>query len=154
MDDSYGLHPLHHIAGRGTTVLLCLLWSLVEVQSQTVYPHLTFRGNNLSNHSYVDIAEVGEDRGDPGNTVQCHTDLMGCCSDGSPLPPGHWFTPSNTRLNRNGNIRQDRDGRVVHIRHRNNVNGPTGIYRCFIATTANSVGETLYVGLYGSEGGK
>ena len=50
---------------------------------------------------------------------------------------------------------QDREGdEVVHLRRRNsNVNGPTGIYRCVIATTAVSGGETLYVGLYGSGGG-
>ena len=54
---------------------------------------------------------------------------------------------------------QDRDTQVVHLRRRNSANDPTGIYRCFIATNAannvndGSVGETLYVGLYGSEGG-
>ena len=152
-------------------VLLCLLWSLVEVQSQIEYPHLTFMGRNLSNHSYVDITEVGEDRGakdgpdSDSDTVQCHTDLEACCSDMLDLPPGDWFPPgSNTRLGTRGDggdMFQDREGDdVVHLRRRNsNVNGPTGIYRCFIATNAvhddsdGSVGETLYVGLYGSEGG-
>ena len=147
-------------------VLLCLLWSLVEVQSQTAY--LTLSRRNLPNHSYVDITQVGNDRGarDGGdidtNTIQCHTDLGTCCSDSEELPPGDWFTPSNTELtnNPNSNMSQDRDPQVVHLRRRNDeVTGPTGIYRCFIATNAvnedgdGSVGETLYVGLYGSEGG-
>ena len=143
-------------------VLLCLLWSLVEVQSQTEYPHLTFRGNHLSNHSYVDITEVGNDKSN--NTVWCHTDLVGCCADNQLLPPGDWFTPINTKLNRNGDIHQDRDGQgspggVVHLQRRNNANSPTGIYRCVIATNAahndsdGSVGETLYVGLYYGSGG-
>ena len=140
-------------------LLLCLLWALVEVQSQTEYPYLTFRGNNLSNHSYVDITEVGNVKsGDDSNTIQCHNDLVDCCADSQELPPGDWFTPSNTKLGRNGDIRQDRDGHgspggVVHLRRRNNANGPTGIYRCVIATNDDSDGETLYVGLYGSEGG-
>ena len=141
-------------------VLLCLLWSLVEVQSQTEYPYLTFRGNNLPNHSYVDITQVGDVRiGDDNNTVQCHTDLETCCVDSQELPPGDWFAPgSDTRLRNpteGGNIVQDRDGnQIVHIRRRNNANSPTGIYRCVIATNAVSDGETLYVGLYyGSEGG-
>ena len=135
-------------------VLLCLLWSLVEVQSQTEYPYLTFRGNNLPNHSYVDITEVERERsGSNTDTVQCHTDLVTCCSDNQELPPGDWFTPSNTKLNRNGDIRQDREGGVVHLERRNNANGPTGIYCCVIATNAVSGGETVYVGLYTTGGG-
>ena len=132
----------------------------MEVQSQTEYPYLTFRGNNLPNHSYVNITQVGEDEtGSNTDTVQCHTDLVGCCADGNPLPPGDWFRPSNTKLTKSGDIRQDRDPQLVHLQRRNNANSPTGIYRCFIATNAvhndsdGSVGETLYVGLYGSEGG-
>ena len=55
--------------------LLCLLWSLVEVQSQTV-PYVTFLGNPLSNHSYVDLSQVGNNWfGNDSDTVQCHTDL-------------------------------------------------------------------------------
>ena len=144
-------------------LLLCLLWSLVEVQSQTKYPYLTFKGNNLPNHSYVDITQVGDDQyGDDSNTVQCHTDLMTCCSDGLELPPGDWFTPSNTQLtnSRSSDMFQDRNSRVVHLRRWPwEVTGPTGIYHCFIATNAvhndsdGSVGEILYVGLYGSGGG-
>ena len=142
--------------------LLCLLWSLVEVQSQTdhEYPYLTFRGNNLPNHSYVDITKVGNVRsGDDSDTVQCHTDLETCCSDSQELPPGDWFTPSNTELtnSQSSNMYQDRNSQVVHLRRRNNATGPTGIYRCFIAIHNDcdgSVGKTLYVGLYyGSEGG-
>ena len=145
-------------------LLLCLLWSLVEVQSQTEYPYLTFRGNNLSNHSYVDITRVGRERFVNSDTVQCHTDLVGCCEDGEELPPGGWFPPgSDTRLedlNQPGGMFQARDPLVIHLcRRRTDVTGPTGIYRCFIATNAvhndsdGSVGETLYVGLYGSGGG-
>ena len=96
-------------------VLLCLLWSLVEVQSQTEYPYLTFRGNYLPNHSYVDITQVGQDP--HGDTVQCRTDLVTCCSDSQELPPGHWFAPGiDTRLSSPGrkgdDIYQDRDTQV------------------------------------------
>ena len=145
-------------------VLLCLLWSLVKVQSQTEYPYLTFRRNNLLNHSYVDITQVGANRNDlRRNTVQCHTDLVTCCSDLEELPPGDWFPPgSDTRLKhykKGDDMSQDRNAQVVHLQRRINANGQTGIYRCFIATNAthnNSdrlVGETVYVGLYGSGGG-
>ena len=53
---------------------------------------------------------------------------------------------------------EDRRSQVVHIRHRNNPTGPSGIYRCVIPTNAvhddsdPSVGETVYVGLYGNGG--
>ena len=144
-------------------VLLCLLWSLVEVQSQTA-PYVTFLGNTLSNHSYVDLSQVGDDRtGDDSDTVQCHTDLNTCCRSAVGPHRGDWFAPgSDTRLpflGEPGDIYEDRQEMVVHMRRRNNADGPSGIYRCVIATNAvhddsdESVGETVYVGLYSSGGG-
>ena len=145
-------------------VLLCLLWFLVEAQSQTV-PYVTLLGNTLSNHSYVDLSQVGDDyTGSDSNTVQCHTDLSTCCRSDYGPHRGDWFPPgSETRLpwhSEPGDIFEDRQEMVVHIRRRNNATGPSGIYRCVIATLAvhndsdQSVGETVYVGLYyGSEGG-
>ena len=57
--------------------LLCLLWSLVEVQSQTEYPYISFMGNTPPNHSNVNLDEVGPSQDGPdNNTVQCHTDLV------------------------------------------------------------------------------
>ena len=149
-------------------VLLCLLWSLVEVQSQTEHPYISFRGNTLPNHSYVDLSQVGEDRtGSDSNTVQCHTDLDTCCRNEQGIHRGDWFPPgSDTRLNFSNDasgctcMYEERRSQVVHIRRRNNPTGPSGIYRCVIATNAvhnnsdQSVGETVYVGLYGSGGGK
>ena len=141
-------------------VLLCLLWSLVEVQSQTV-PYVTFLGNHLPNHSYVDLSQVGNNRtGSDSDTVQCHTDLSTCCRGSVGIHRGDWFPPgSDTRLtfySDGDDIYEDRQAQVVHIRRRNNPTGPSGIYRCVIATNAvhddsdESVGETVYVGLYGN----
>ena len=48
-------------------LVLLLLWSLVEVHSQTA-PYVSFMGENLPNHSYVDLTLVGTDNSDPGNT--------------------------------------------------------------------------------------
>ena len=145
-------------------VVLCLLWSLVEVQSQTEFPNITFLGTTLSNHSYVNLSQVGEDRsGSDSDTVQCHTNIQTCCRGSVGIHRGDWFAPGNdTRLpfySEPGDIYEDRQDMVVHIRRRNNANGPSGIYRCVIATIAvhddsdQSVGETVYVGLYGSGGG-
>ena len=148
-------------------VLLCLLWSLVEVQSQTEYPYISFRGTTLSNHSYVDLSQVGEDRsGSDSDTVQCHTDLNTCCRLNESIgviARGNWFPPgSDTRLpfhSEEGDIYEDRQVMVVHIRRWNNPTGPSGIYRCVIPTNAVNddkdqfLGETVYVGLYGNGGG-
>ena len=60
-------------------LLLSLLWSLVEVHSQSEYPYVSFMGQNLTRHSYVDLTLVGTDDSDPGNTVRCITDLDTCC---------------------------------------------------------------------------
>ena len=97
------------------------------------------------------------------NTVECHTDLTTCCRDEQGPHIGDWFAPGgDTRLPfsaEGGDIYETRQSQVVHIRRRNNPTGPSGIYRCVIATNAvhnnsdPSVGETVYVGLYGSGGG-
>ena len=56
-------------------LLLCLLlWSLVD--SQTV-PYVSFRGETLPNHGYVDLSLVG-DAEDDSDSAQCHTDLTSC----------------------------------------------------------------------------
>ena len=147
-------------------VLLCLLWSLVEVQSVTEYPHIYFRGNILPNHSYVDSSEMKENIY-LNRTLQCRTDLETCCRSQSNGIPGRgdWFTPgSDTRLPFGSETRygiyEDRQSQVVHLRRRNYViNRPFGIYRCVIPTNAvhddndPSVGETVYVGIYDKEGG-
>ena len=144
-------------------VLLYLLWSLVEVQSQTEYPYISFMGTTLPNHSYVDFNNVGDDRHGPdNNTVQCYTDLENCCDTHQLSPRGDWFFPDDTRLpffNKSGDIKEAHLSQVVHIHRRNNPTGPSGIYCCFIGTSAvhdnndPSVGEAVYVGLYGNGGG-
>ena len=148
-------------------VLLCLFWSLVEVQSQIV-PYISFKGKNLPNHSYVNLGQVGEDKtGSDNDTVQCHTDLSTCCRKQPNGIPGRgdWFAPgSDTRMpfgmeDQPHDMYEDREAQVVHIRRRYNArNELSGIYRCVIPTnTVNddngSVGETVYVGLYKGSGG-
>ena len=123
-------------------------------------------GNYLSNHSYVDFDDVGETRGLYGSdtdTVQCHTDLSTCCRTEQHSPRGDWFFPNGTRLpfyNESDDIEESLLPQVVHIRRVNSaINGPSGIYRCFIGTNAvhdvndPSVGEAVYVGLYHNGGG-
>ena len=60
-------------------LLLCLLWSLVEVHSQTA-PYLTFNDSLIPNHAYVDLSLMmypgnGDTTAHISSTVICHTDL-------------------------------------------------------------------------------
>ena len=148
-------------------VPLCLLWSLAE---ETEHPYISFMGNPLPNHSYVNLSQVGcYHIGHYSDTVQCHTDLSTCCRRQSNGIPGRgdWFAPgSEMRLpfySSRDSIQEDRQYQVVHLCHRRyyGVNGTSrsGIYRCVIPINAvhndsdASVGETVYVGLYTGEGG-
>ena len=130
----------------------------MEVQCQQTVPYVSFMGQTLTDHSYVDISQVGT--GD--ETVQCHTNLVTCCSGAQGPHRGDWYFPNGYRLNipgapGAGNIFETRLDMRVDIRHINNANEPTGIYRCDISTDAihdNGMRETVYVGLYTSDGGK
>ena len=138
-------------------LLLCLLWSLVTVHSQTV-PYVSFMGVNLTNHAYVNLATVGEDINDPGNTVRCHSDLSTCCSPKEGDHRGSWYFPDGVKLRftaSSDDIVMDREPQEVHMLRRSDVMSPSGMYRCDIETMAvndNDVdtitGETVYVGLY------
>ena len=138
-------------------VSLILLWSLVEVHSQT-FPYVSFMGQTLANHSYVDLSLVG----DASDNVVCHTDLTTCCSGGQGIHRGDWYLPDGDRLQFSydgGNIFEHRSAQGVYLHRRNSATSPVGIYRCEIAT--NEVHDTdisvrdvpVYVGLYTASGG-
>ena len=138
--------------------LLLLLLFLVEVHSQQTYPYVSFMGQTLADHSYVDLNTVGSDS-DNSDSVVCHTDLGTCCSGGQGIHRGDWYFPDGTPLQFSGNIYLGRSAQRVAIR-RTTTTGPTGIYRCRIATNAVhsntdiSVRDSVYVGLYPTDEGK
>ena len=142
-------------------IAIYLIWSLVEVHSQTV-PYVSFMGDILPNHAYVDLTTVGEDISASGDTVRCHTDLTSCCSMNEGVHRGDWYFPNGSVLSGSnamggGDIYKLRDAQKVHIRRRNDAMSPSGIYRCEIETVAdddavNNI-ESVYVGLYPSSGG-
>ena len=55
-------------------------------------------GENLPNHSYVDLTLVGTDNSDPGNTVRCITDLSTCCTSNQGVHRGDWYFPDGDSL--------------------------------------------------------
>ena len=142
--------------------LLLLLLFLVEVHSQQTFPYVSFGLTALADHSYVDLSTVGS-ASNNSDSVVCHTDLDTCCSGSQGPHRGDWYFPDGTVLPfivNNVPIALGRAARIAVIRRTNDVAGPTGIYRCRIATVAvhsdtdQSVGETVYVGLYPADGGK
>ena len=147
---------------KGMTVAILLLlgmlcWPLVNSQS---FPYVSFMGQTLANHSYMDLSYVGDDYHSGSNGIQCHTDLHTCCTGAQGQHRGDWYFPDGTtRLPFYGHIYERRGSERVALHRRNNANSPTGIYRCYIPTNAvhddnrNSVRDTVYVGLYTASGG-
>ena len=136
-------------------VSLSLLLSLVGVYSQQIFPYVSFMGQTLANHSYVDLRLVG----DIGNTVQCHTDLNTCCTESEGIHRGDWYFPNGNRLqfSDSSDIYERRNNMRVDLR-RTGAAFPSGLYRCDISTnnvhndTDSSVRDTVYIGLYASGG--
>ena len=147
-------------------LLLSLLWSLVEVNSQQTFPYVSFMDQTLANHSYVDLSLVWRPDISGSDGVQCITDLSTCCSGAQGYHRGDWYFPNGTRLpfnEANVDTYEFRWSKRVDIRRRrysyNDLNPPLGIYHCDIPTNAvhddndNSVRDIVYVGLYTASGG-
>ena len=132
----------------------------MEVHSQTEYPYVSFMGEILPNHAYVNLSLVGSS---DSNSVQCHTDLDTCCRVSYGIHLGDWNPPdSEQRLPfmtvASADIYEFRGAQRVDLRRRNNADMPSGICRCDIPTNAVhdddniTVRESVYVGLYASGG--
>ena len=152
-------------------LLLFLLWSLVEVHSQTA-PYLTFMGETLPDHSYVDLSVLGEFANETDHVV-CHTDLTTCCGGVDDPDRGRWYFPNGTKelplveedgitATTNPIVERRRPTETVSlIRGTGPGDTPSGIYRCSIETNAvNTPGydyrieetESIYVGVYSTGG--
>ena len=136
--------------------LLLLSVCLAEIHCQTTFPYVSFLGQTLANHSYVDLSTVLMTI----VTVLCVT--LTCCSGAQGIHRGIWSFPDVTILPFSGDsvpIGLARAARIAVIRHTSGTTGPTGIYRCGIQTIAVhddsdiSVRDTVYVGLYTGSGG-
>ena len=139
---------------RSSAVLLLFLCAVIEVCSQT-FPYVSFMGVHLSNHSYINLTQVG-DHGD--DAVQCVTNLSSCCTITQGEDRGNWyqyFIADETKLVRcKGNnskaLCRLRKNQRVELRRRNN-NVTSGMYLCVIEANGTNTGF-LYVGLYASGG--
>ena len=89
-----------------------------------------------------------------GDSVQCHTDLATCCSNGQGYHRRDWYSPDGTRLSFiSGIIYQSRTAQRVDLRRRSSAILPSGIYRCDIPTLSFDR-ATVYVGIYTPVGGQ
>ena len=138
-------------------LLVFLLWSLVEVHSQTA-PYISFMGETLPNHAYVNLNLVGNDENGT-DSVQCHTDLTTCCTPQQGQDSGDWYHPNMSVVPHSdelSDVYAVRGDKRVYLRHGTS-NAMSGIYRCDIETIAvhgqdQSTHESVYVGLYTSGG--
>ena len=122
----------------------------------------SFVGETLSNHSYVDLGQVGG--AGSGSEVVCHTDLPTCCGGDGFDDRGHWYFPNGTQLpgallNQGASLVERRRCTQQVDLQRGNGSGqiPSGIYRCDIQTNATKVDgddgrETMYIGVYENGG--
>ena len=139
------------------------VWILLRLFSQVCYcqsqefPYVSFRGENLANHSYVNLSLVNNTA---SGSVQCHTDLGICCTSAQGILRGDWYFPDGSRLQSSGggdDIYEKREAQRVDLRRRNDGTA-SGIYQCSIPTVAVhddndlSVRDYVYVGLYDSGG--
>ena len=133
--------------------LLCCL-----VSSQQTFPRVSFEGQTLVNHSYVDLGGLGSSEG-----MQCHTDLETCCSGAQGPHRGDWYFPNETRLPLLGSagLYEARGSQRVILHWRSGSSTPpNGVYCCKIPTvavhydTSNSLRERVYIGLYTGGGGE
>ena len=128
-----------------------VLLSLVKVHCQLRLPYVSFMGQTLDNHSYVDISQVGTSS---SNSVQCRTNVSTCCTIAYGSHRGDWYFPNETRLTYR-NVYEEHSYQRVDLR-RSSGTDPTGIYCCIIDVNEYSVikKRSVYVGLYTSGGGK
>ena len=141
---------------REVCVAVYIFLSLVEVHPLTEYPYISFMGQNLTSHSYVDLTLVGTDT---GNTVWCHTDLHTHCTNVQNNHRGNWYFPNGTRLQfiASGHaLYESRIAQRVDLLQRNSPSSsPSGIYHCNFITDGNdyrAVSHIVYLGLYASGG--
>ena len=133
------------------TLLALLFWSLVEVHSQTVY--LSLNHDIIPNHGYVVISDIGSTN---DNALLCITNRP-ATESGSSNSGGDWFAPDGDKVGGIGSttvpgFERNRAPMIVRLR-RNSDTPEQGIYHCEVED-ADLITQSLYVGLYNSDGGK
>ena len=166
-----------------SVLLLCLLWSLVEVHSQTVPFHyaslgvrafpnnshvehtlvrkrsgaesvyLSLNGRVIPNNGYVVISDIGTAGDD--TALLCITNRPP--PTGSSHSGGNWFAPDGTRVESSGNavpgVRRNRGPMVIRL-YRNTSTGPPAEGIYYCRIQDDMEDlQAMLVGLYNGGGG-
>lgn len=150
----------------GILILSLFLPPILGGEDECIYtltnvPYISFNGERLPDHSYLDIRRLG-DAANGSNVLQCHTDLETCCGDSEDmqhtgewiLPNGLVVGPSDARFNvRILSQRID----LAYSAPNSPTSQDTGIFRCSVPTNAindigNTARESVYIGLYKGDG--
>ena len=131
-------------------IAVVCVWLYLSVHCQAEeYPQVTFMGNDLANHSYLNLSLVGTSDSD---SVQCRTDVDTCCSNSQGYHRGDWSFPNGTVLPSSGDIYQR--GHAQRVDLYRNSGSESGIYCCNI-TIRTGFGPMIglfYIGLYQNGG--
>ena len=142
-DNNYCLSPDTTMKATVISLLLCILIALAEVRSVT-FPFISFRGTNMSNHSFINFTLVGDDA---NSSVQCHTGERHI---------GEWYLPNGKIVSTGATgygLFQMHKAKRVDL-HRDGSSVTSGVYHCEVDTNANNNDnkDVIFVGLYESGG--
>ena len=119
-------------------LLLLSLGEIVAVNSQS-YPQFEFRGNVLTNNSFIFRGNISEGQND---SLHCVTDYSDCCNNGQ----GNWYDVTGGEVQQrpdgNSNLYVTRGDRVVYLNRRRG--GQSGMWRCDIPDS-NGVQQSIYI---------
>ena len=106
-------------------------------------PYIIFDGQQLSNHSLIDISRLGNTS---ETALQCITDLSTCCEDTS----GRWVSPYGDEIETGGSFIVSKLSQRIELMYSGNGTLPNGIYRCEmpVIPANGTVTQSIYVGLY------
>ena len=110
----------------------------VAVNSQS-YPQFQFRGNVLTNNSYIFRGNISEGQTD---SLHCVTDNSDCCNNGQ----GNWYDETGGEVQQgpdgDSNLYVTRGDGVVYLNRRRG--GQSGMWRCDIPDS-NGVQQSIYI---------
>ena len=125
----------------------------LHIRHQITGVYLTLNGDNIPNHGYVVISDIGSTNDE--TALLCHTNYL---PDGG-TSGGNWYGPDGSPVSGfasvgSGNFVSTNDPGVVRLIRNSAATGtPTeGIYRCQVKDDTPTI-QTVYVGLYNSGGG-
>ena len=117
-------------------------------------PYVTFRGQQLSNHSYINIAQLGNTS---QTSLQCHTDSdYDYDYDGSLDFRARWLFPNGGEIQTGGSFTVRVLFQRIELLYSGGSVPVSGIYRCQMPTVSanGTTNQSVYIGLYTDTDGR